>query len=128
MKLIRDILGRLLYVILGAIITPIAFTIIFPPKHRVDIASQSIKIAEILDNGLKANPEIFSSPAALSNFISKNNTEAQDHFNARNLLLAVVSESNQIPSFYILLPGGDYYAHVNPDGKAMLDKIKTTNK
>lgn len=128
MKLIRDILGRLLYVIIGAIIAPIAFTILFPPNHQINPASQAMKIAEILATGLNSDSQILASPEALSKFISKKDILNQNYFTTPNFLFAVLSESNQIPSFYIMLPRGDYYVRVNQDGQAMLEKIKTANK
>lgn len=124
----RNILGRLLYVIIGAALAPIVFTIIFPPKPRISPGLQGMRIAEILAAGLKSDPRILSSPESLHKYLSNENALNKDYLTSRNILFAVLSDSEEAPSLFMMLPGGEYYVRVNQDGKAILEKIKLPEK
>jgi hypothetical protein len=130
-KLLKEILGRLLYVIIGAIIAPIVFTILFPPKHPISPPIQSKNVAELLARGMKQDPNIFLSPESLDAFIRKQNDLNQKYFTSGNLLLAVISGTDREKSIFLLsprVPREGFYAIVDSDGKAILNHISQTNK
>jgi len=127
-KILQEILGRLLYVIIGAIIAPIVFSILVSPKHPISPPIQSKNVAEILAWGLKQDPKILSSPESLDAFIKKQNDLNQKYFMEGNLILAVIPGTDRERSLFLISPREGFSALVSPDGKAILNHLQQTNK
>ena len=127
-KLPKEILGRLLYVIIGAIIAPVVFAILVSPKRLISPPIQSKYVAELLARGMNQDPNIFLSPESLDAFIRKQNDLNQKYFMEGNLILAVIPGTDRERSLFLLSPGERFSALVSPDGKAILNHLSQTNK
>ena len=129
MKLLSNILGRILYAIIGAIIALVVFGTLLSQKHqRMSPVFQSKHVAEMLADEMKRDPNILLSPESLAAFIRNQNDLNQRYFMEGNLILAVIPGTDREGSLFLLSPREGFSALVSPDGKAILNHLSQTNK
>jgi len=128
-KLLSNILGRILYAIIGAIIALVVFgTLLSQNHHRISPVFQGKHVAEMLADGMKSDPNILLSPESLSAFIYQQNDLNQKYFMEGNLILAVIPGTDRERSLFLISPREGFSAVVSPDGKAILNHLPQTNK
>ena len=129
MKLLSNILGRILYAIIGAIIALVVFGTLLSQKHqRMSPVFQSKHVAEMLADEMKRDPNILLSPESLAAFIRNQNDLNQRYFMEGNLILAVIPGTDREGSLFLLSPREGFSALVSPDGKAIINHLSQTNK
>lgn len=124
MKLFSNILGRLLYAIIGAIIVLVVLGVLLSlNQRRISPVLQSKQVAEILADGIKHDSSILLSPESLASFIRNQSALNQKFFMEGNLTLAVIPTTNREGSLFVLTPGEGISAVIDGDGKATLNQI-----
>ena len=114
--------------LLGAIVGPVALFSLMRPQPTILPTRQSAHIAEMLAQGLKQNPCLFSSPYNLDAFIDSQNESNRLYFTNSDLLLAIVGDSHLETPFFLFLPKSRVSISVGTDGNALFHDISRTDK